>query len=92
MPSLVSLLLHPDRRRPAPAPLRVDLRRVILGGMALWTLALLVALGVLLAGGASGRHVATCAAGVVLGAVGLVWERRNRSRYRGEPDDAEPSR
>ena len=28
MPSVLEILLHPDRRRPDPAPVRVDLRRV----------------------------------------------------------------
>ncbi|NDO88045.1 DUF2530 domain-containing protein [Cellulosimicrobium composti] len=87
MPSFVTLLLHPDRRRPDPAPWRVDLRVVILVGMGLWAAALVVC-AVLLATGALGpRAVATCAAGLVLGLLGLAWERRNRTRYRATSDD-----
>lgn len=87
MPSFVTLLLHPDRRRPDPAPLRVDLRVTILVGMALWTVALVVS-AVLLATGVLGpRAVATCGTGLVLGVLGLVWERRHRDGYRGADSD-----
>ena len=86
VPSFVTLLLHPERRRPDPAPWRVDLRVVILAGMALWAVALVVC-GILLSTGALGpRAVATCAAGLVLGFLGLGWERRNRTRYRESSD------
>ncbi|MBD5786622.1 DUF2530 domain-containing protein [Cellulosimicrobium terreum] len=82
MSSIVALLLHPELRRPLPAPVRVDLRRVILAGIGAWTAALVVA-AVLLATGAVGvRGVATCGAGIVLGLLGLAWERVNRSSYR----------
>jgi hypothetical protein len=87
VPSFVTLLLHPDRRRPDPAPRRVDLRAVILAGMALWTVALVVC-AVLLATGVLGpRAVATCAAGLVLGVLGLAWERSNRASYRAGSED-----
>lgn len=84
MPPLVSLLLHPEQRRPGPPPLRVDLRRVILVGLAAWTVALVVALVLLVAGARDGEGVAVCLAGIALGGLGLVWERRHRREYRGE--------
>jgi hypothetical protein len=78
VPRLIELLIHPERRLPDPEPAKVDLRRVILIGMAVWLVALTVecvrwANG---AGGAS-RGVAICAAGVALGLYGLDWVRRH---------------
>ena len=87
VPSVVTLLLHPERRRPDPAPWRVDLRVVILAGMALWTVALVVCAVLLVTGTLAPRAVATCAVGLALGALGLGWERRNRTRYRASADD-----
>ncbi|ARU50731.1 DUF2530 domain-containing protein [Cellulosimicrobium cellulans] len=87
MPSFVTLLLHPDRRRPDPGPWRVDLRVVILVGMGLWTVALVVCTVLLVTGTIAPRAVATCGVGLVLGLLGLVWERRNRTRYRASSDD-----
>ena len=82
MPSFVTLLLHPDRRRPEPAPLRVDLRAVILWGVALWAAALLVCVVLLATGMPTGRGVATSVVGLVLGGIGLWWERGHRESYR----------
>ncbi|MCB7136939.1 DUF2530 domain-containing protein [Cellulosimicrobium marinum] len=79
MPSFVTLLLHPDRRRAEPEPQRVDLRAVILAGMGLWTVALVVC-GVLLVTGTAGpRGVSTCVAGLLLGGAALWWEHRHRA-------------
>ncbi len=74
----MSLLLHPERRRPTPPPERVDLRRVILLGIIVWSV-VLVAMSVLaLAGQPTGPAVAVCLAGIALGGVGLLWARRHR--------------
>ncbi|MFC8923283.1 DUF2530 domain-containing protein [Cellulosimicrobium sp. NPDC057127] len=82
MPSTVTLLLHPERRRPDPPPLRVDLKVVLLAGMALWVVALLVCAVLLMTGALGPRAVATCAAGLVLGLAGLWWEKGHRAEYR----------
>ncbi|MCK9794699.1 DUF2530 domain-containing protein [Isoptericola sp. 4D.3] len=84
MPSLVRLLTHPEERRPGPPPLRVDLRRVVLGGIALWAVALVATLVVFVLGRATVEAVVTCVAGIVLGGAGLLWERKHRDDYRGE--------
>ena len=96
---MLSLLIHPERRRPNPPALRVDLRPVILVGMSLWAVGLVAAVvllaldrALLLLGAqdldrATFELPATCAAGIALGVVALGWERRNRSEYRSADDD-----
>lgn len=84
MPSLVRLLTHPEERRPGPPPLRVDLRRVVLGGIAAWAVALVVTFVLYLTGSTRGEVVVTCVAGILLGGAGLLWERKHRREYRGE--------
>ncbi|HWV77935.1 MAG TPA: DUF2530 domain-containing protein [Isoptericola sp.] len=84
MPSLVRLLTHPEERRPGPAPLRVDLRRVLLGGIGLWAVALVATVVVYVLGDATEEAVVTCVAGILLGGAGLLWERKHRGEYRGE--------
>jgi len=84
VPSLLRLLLRPELRRPGPPPVRVDLRRVLLAGIAAWTIALLVSLTLLATGNGDVEVVATCGAGIVLGGAGLLWERRNRHDYHGD--------
>jgi hypothetical protein len=78
VPSVLSLLLHPDRRRPAPEPPPSNLRRVILVGIAAWTV-VLVGSVIALAAGTDGAPeiVATCAAGIALGGLGLLWTARH---------------
>jgi hypothetical protein len=78
VPSVLEILLHPDRRRPDPAPVRADLRHVILGGMVLWALAAGVTGGLWAAGLVAANVLWTCVAGVALGVVGLLWDRRHR--------------
>ncbi|GAA1731010.1 hypothetical protein GCM10009809_28180 [Isoptericola hypogeus] len=78
------MLLHPERRRPGPPPLRVDLRRVLLAGIAAWATALAVTVVLLALGRATPEVVVTCSVGILLGGLGLLWERRNRRAYRGE--------
>ncbi len=71
-------LVRPSRLE----PVRLDLRRVFLAGIALWTAALVV-VGVMAASGAAAATgVATCATGVVLGGAALLWERRHRDASR----------
>lgn len=85
---MLSLLIHPERRRPNPPALRVDLRPVILVGMSLWAVALVVSVVLLLLDRATFELPASCAAGIVLGIIGLGWERRNRSEYRTHLDES----
>ena len=87
MPSLVRLLTRPEERRPGPAPLEVDLRKVVLGGLVAWVVALLVSLVLVLADVKTWTAVAVCAAGIALGGLGLLWVARKR---RPTSEDAGP--
>ncbi|MDO8143927.1 MULTISPECIES: DUF2530 domain-containing protein [Isoptericola] len=78
MPSVMTLLLHPERRRPTPGPPAIDLSRVTLLGIACWVVALVVT-GVLAAVDLVPVDVViVCGAGIVLGLLGLPWARRHR--------------
>ncbi|OZG52126.1 hypothetical protein PSRA_0676 [Pseudoscardovia radai] len=72
----------PSVRKPDPKPVRVDLFPLFLGGTLVWAVAGIVCLVCYLRGVMSPRAAITCAAGVIIGAMLLVWERRERSTYR----------
>lgn len=78
MPSVLSMALRPDRRRASPPPLDVDLRAVSLVGMAVWAVATVVGALLWWLADASWTVPATCVAGLVLGLLGLRWDRRYR--------------
>lgn len=97
---MFDLFLHPERRRAGPQPRQVDLRRVIVVGIALWCAAAAV-LGVLAVGFDADvtDQLVVCATGLGLGLLALAWEHTNRRRYRAVaetrdvvdlPDDAPP--
>ena len=71
----------PSRRSPddAPiAPLQVDLGRVMVVGIAVWLVALVVAVVLWLTDATSGIPAAVCATGSVLGVLGWDWARRHK--------------
>ena len=80
---MLDLFLHPERRRPGPQPLQVDLRRTIVAGIALWgaAIAVLAVLAVAVDADVTSKLV-ICATGLGLGLLALVWEHTNRRRYR----------
>lgn len=69
-------LLDPSRLE----PVRLDLRRVFLAGIAAWTVALAVTGVLAVAGQVGARMPWICAAGIALGGLALLWERRHRGR------------
>nr|WP_297426284.1 DUF2530 domain-containing protein [uncultured Actinotalea sp.] len=69
-------LLDPSRLE----PVHLDLRRVFLAGIAAWTLALAVTGALAAAGQVGTRMPWICAAGIALGGLALLWERRHRDR------------
>ena len=77
MPTLLELVLHPDRRKPAPEPVPVSLAPAFVVGSVLWLVALAVM--VLWPGvDVTSTVIATCFVGVLLGGLGLLWARRQR--------------
>jgi Protein of unknown function (DUF2530) len=80
LPPVLEVILRPDRRRPDPPTLVVDMRRVFLVGLLLWTVALVVCLVLWLTGATGTTPVWTCVAGLAVGLVGLVWERLGGGR------------
>ena len=78
-------IIDPSVRRPAPKPVRVDLRTVFLIGTGLWALALVVCqiLKALNFDAATMDTVeVVCASGVVVGVLLLIWEHLDRWDYR----------
>ncbi|MFD6446218.1 DUF2530 domain-containing protein [Promicromonospora sp. NPDC060204] len=78
MPTIRTLLAHPEERRPSPPAPHADLFRVLGAGIGLFAIGLVVALILLLAGRGGVENVAICGTGVVLGGLGLLWARRHR--------------
>ncbi len=80
LPPVLEVFMRPDRRRPDPPPLEVDMRRVFLVGLAVWVVALGVFAALWVAGVVGTTPLWTCVAGIVLGFAGLVWDRLGRRR------------
>ncbi|PJM79403.1 DUF2530 domain-containing protein [Bifidobacterium scaligerum] len=75
-------IIDPAVRKPAPKPVRVDLRKVFGIGTALWAMALVAALIVTLFDDRAESMVIMCASGVIIGLLMLVWEHFDRWDYR----------
>ena len=56
----------------------MDLRKVLLVGIAAWVVALVVTVILVLVGVQDWTAVSVCGVGLVLGGVGLLWDRRLR--------------
>ncbi|HEV6954191.1 MAG TPA: DUF2530 domain-containing protein [Promicromonospora sp.] len=78
MPTIRTLLAHPELRRPSPPPPRADLLRVFGAGIGLFAVGLVVTLVLRFAADGSMASVGICAAGMALGGLGLLWARRHR--------------
>lgn len=78
LPPVLEVILRPDRRRPDPPPVDVDMRRVFLVGLALWAVGLVVTVVLWRVGVVTSTPVWSCVAGVALGLVGLGWDRVHR--------------
>ncbi|PVU83370.1 DUF2530 domain-containing protein [Cellulomonas sp. WB94] len=72
MPSLIDVLRHPEQCKPSPEPLAVSLRPLVRFGIVVWAVVgVLVWILWFFGGRVPGTAVWTCAAGVVLGFIGL---------------------
>lgn len=75
-------IIDPAVRKPAPKPVRVDLRVVFGAGTALWAVALVVCLVLWLCGFPTMVGVVVSVFGVVIGVLMLIWEYFDRWDYR----------
>jgi hypothetical protein len=75
LPPVLEVILRSDRRREDPPTVDVDMRRVVLVGLALWVGGLVVAVVLWRTGIITVTPVWSCVAGVVLGLLGLLWVR-----------------
>ncbi|MFC8799090.1 DUF2530 domain-containing protein [Promicromonospora sp. NPDC057138] len=78
MPTIRSLLAHPEERRPSPPAPRADLYRIFGAGIGLFAIGLIVALILTITGRGNLEAVAICGTGIALGGLGLLWARRHR--------------
>lgn len=78
VPTIRSLLAHPEERRPSPPAPRADLLKVFGAGIGLFAIGLVVALILHLTGRGSVEAIAICGTGIVLGGLGLLWARLRR--------------
>ncbi|NMM94174.1 DUF2530 domain-containing protein [Bifidobacterium oedipodis] len=75
-------LIDPAVRKPAPKPVRVDLRKAFGIGTGLWAIALVVSLVLLAFDRDTMPLVTMCVCGVVIGVLLLIWEYFDRWDYR----------
>lgn len=73
--AVIEVFVRPERRRPSPPPVEVDMTRVFVVGLVLWGLALGVAVVLWRVGVITSTPVWSCVAGAGLGVIGLVWAR-----------------
>lgn len=80
--------MEQQTEQPQLKPVQVDLRRVMFTGILGWVL-LGLGLGAYQLWGSSPLATSSLlipVAGIALGGIGLVWEKRNRNRYRAIAD------
>lgn len=75
-------IIDPSVRKPAPKPVRVDLRKVFGIGTSLWAVALVVALVLMMLGLHALPLAFMCIAGIAIGILMLIWEYFDRWDYR----------
>lgn len=78
----IAPIIDPAVRKPAPKPVRVDLRKTFAIGTVLWVVALVISLIVLACGVNDMAIVVICICGIVIGLLLLVWEYFDRWDYR----------
>jgi hypothetical protein len=72
----MKLWLKDSERRPDPVPVKTDDRKAVLTGIALWIFGLVVLLIV----SPQPTLIHTCATGIVLGLIGLIYTHARRDR------------
>lgn len=81
-PSMFQTIMRAEHQRPQPPAERVNLRPVVLVGSGMWTIALITLVIIAVREGSGlTTGIGICIAGIALGVLALLWERRHRSRY-----------
>lgn len=75
-------IVNPDARKPAPKPLRVDLRKVFSIGTIAWIIATAVTFIIALLHITTWFPALVCASGMIIGILLLIWEHFDRWDYR----------
>lgn len=75
-------IVNPDARKPAPKPLRVDLRKVFAIGTLAWFIATVIAIIIAFLHFTTWFPVLVCASGTIIGMLLLIWEHFDRWDYR----------
>ncbi|MBW3087665.1 DUF2530 domain-containing protein [Bifidobacterium sp. 82T24] len=76
-------IVDPGARKPGPKPAQVDLHRVFFIGTAMWLIAAVICLVLVLCGvDWAFKSLISCVAGMIIGVALLTWEHFNRWYYR----------
>lgn len=75
-------IIDPNVRKPAPKPVRVDLRIVFGIGTALWAIAAVICVIAAWMGANTLKACVVCVTGVIIGLLLLLWEYFDRWDYR----------
>ncbi|MDF7663507.1 hypothetical protein PT282_02305 [Bifidobacterium sp. ESL0763] len=75
-------IINPDVCRPAPKPVRVDLRKTFAIVTSWWLIALAVTVVLLVCGFHVIGALVLCSSGIIIGVLLLVWEHFDRWDYR----------
>ncbi len=75
-------IVNPDARKPAPKPLRVDLRKVFAIGTVAWLVATLITIVIAFLHLTTWFPALICASGATIGVLLLIWEHFDRWDYR----------
>lgn len=75
-------IFNPEACKDPPPPVRVDLRKVFLIGIALWVVATAVFAVLIAVGFNLLPYLRICIAGIVVGVAMLIWEFFDRPNYR----------
>lgn len=75
-------IINPDVCKPAPKPVRVDLRKTFAIVTSWWLIALAITVALLVCGFKVTSALVLCSSGVIIGVLLLVWEHFDRWDYR----------
>ncbi|MDO4913523.1 MAG: hypothetical protein Q3961_03120 [Bifidobacteriaceae bacterium] len=79
----IAPIFNPDVRKESPKPIQVDLRKTFTVGLTIWIVATLIVLGLITMFDLDLQDILViCVAGIICGALMLIWEHFDRWDYR----------